>query len=217
MAWGLSYDPTQIQSIVSVVFYMVIGLILAAIFAYMLYKLYQNLTYPYHITFHEKVGKAVISFEDKAKEVQEDDNFYFHYKGINKMSDMWHPKFQTIVRRRTFLGLMKQNFKGYNLYKEGKKIVPMVVATNSIEPFDMDNFNFVQSQVKTIIRKYTKQHMLVQLAPIIGVGLVVMMFIIGMIFYTKHIETISQNILSTASAKATEILQYAGVQNIPAK
>ena len=52
------------------------------------------------------------------------------------------------------------------------------------------------------------------MAPIIGIGLVVVMFIVGMIFYTKHIENISGQIIGAAKWSAEAILEKTGAAQI---
>lgn len=212
------YDVAQTQDFSTFILAMVFGILVIGIVMFIFYKIFQAMTYKVHINFYKKVGPALIQFDDKAREFVQDDQYYYHYKGINKLTVQWDPEYQTIVQKKSLFGLLKKSYIGFHLYMHGKKIVPMKVSPNpGIKAYDMDMFNFMQSRIKTNIRKYQKQNWLVQMAPLLGLGLVVFMFIIGMIFYGKHIENVANIIINGAKSSATEIVRAAGIQNIPAK
>ena len=210
------FNTMEVQSYSSFILYIGLAVIFGLVMIFVIWKLYQMKKYNIHITFHKKLGNASFEYEDWAREFKEDDGFYFKFKGINKMCPQWPADYQTIVKKKSFFGLINKSFVGYHLFQYDKKIVPMMVHSNpGIVAFDMDLFNFMQGRIKTNIRKYQKTSWLVQMAPLIGLGLVVFMFIVGMIFYGQHIEKVAEIIIGGARGQATEIIRSAGIQNIP--
>lgn len=214
---ALNFIPstTGVQSVVNFAWYIIIGLIVAAIFGIFLYKLYQAMTYNYRVIVYKKIGDTEIVSEQAAKQTKLNDNYMFHYKGINKYSPVIDSQYMRIVQKSHLFGLMKRSYLGFSVLLDGVTIFPIKVQHNpGLTPINIDQFNYMQSRLKASQQKYVRTNQFIQMLPYVGLGAVVIMFIIGMIFYTKHIETISAQILGAASNQAGQILESGGVQQI---
>lgn len=209
------YDVSSTQQYVNFMYYIILGILGVLLITFIIYKLYQWSTYNYVVFIYKKVGDALVKTIDKAKQVRLDGNYMFHYMGLNKYSSVVDPKYFMLFSSKQF-GIFPKTTMSFSVFQYGEKIVPAHVGNPEIIPIDIDVFNYLQSRIKANQAKYSKTNLLLQLAPIIGVGLIVIMFIVGMIFYTKHIENIATLILSNAQTIAQKGIENSGViQVIP--
>lgn len=210
MVDALTFQPTTagVSNVVNFVWYLVIGLITLTIIGVILFKIYQAMTYNYRVLVYKKVGDTELISEVAAKETKLNDNYMFHYKGINKFSPVIDAGYMRIVQKSHLLGLIKRSYLGFSVLLDGVTIFPIKVQSNpGLVPINIDQFNYMQGRIKANQQKYVKTNQLMQMLPYVGLGLVVIMFIVGMIFYTKHIETISAQILNAAQSQAGQILE----------
>lgn len=207
------YNPQAVQGVANSIFYVLAGLIAGGILLFILYKIYQRFTYNYTVTVIEKVGSGDIQYTTKAKEVKDSaNNHMLHYLGIG-YSQRW-TEFADYLRsvKGTMLGIFPTVSKGFTIYKIGQKIIPVKVQSNpGLIPIDYDMFNYMQWKVIEIRTKYTKEDKLRQMLPIIALGMVVLAFILGSYFWSKHVENVAAMMLSKAADIATK---YSGAQII---
>ena len=210
----LQMTTPNVQNIVNFFYYIIIGVIALVLFLFVLYKIYQKLTYNYRVFIYRKVGDIEIVEMDNVKRVKMGGNYMFHYAKLKAYSPVINSKYFRIVKSKLF-GIIPQSFLGFNVYMDGVSIFPMAVTQNpGLTPINLDLFNYMQSRLKANQQKYIKQSVIMQMLPYIGLGLVVIMFIVGMIFYTKHVERVAQMILKATQTVATEALESGGVVQV---
>lgn len=206
--------PDQVQGVVNFLWYILLGMIGLGVLIFILIKIYQKLSYNYSVDLYKKVGETEIVFEDKARQVKLAGNYMFHFMNINKFSPVIDSKYLRIKQKK-FLGIFSSSKLHFSAYLYGESIFPIAVQDNpGLVPINIDLFNYMQSRLQANQQKYTKVNQLMQLLPYLAVGGVIMMFIVGMIFYTKHIETISMQILGAAKSQADNILTSSGAVQI---
>lgn len=209
---NIKYDPMQVQGVVGLMVWMVIGLIAGFLLLFLLYKLWQRLSYPYVVTVIEKLGKGEIQYNTKAKEVRDEDrNYLLHFIGVGH-SQKWKefPEYLRSIRTKT-LGFLPGVARGFTVYKSGEKIIPVKVSENpGIVPIDYDNFNYMQWKVRAIEAKYKKEDRLMQMLPTIGLAMVVLAFVLGSYFWGTHIENVVKEILNHAASLRQEIISQGG-------
>ena len=204
-----------VQNVVNFVWYIVLGIIAIVILGAILYKVYQHLTYTYRVLVYKKVGDTEIVSEVAVKETKLEGNYMFHYKGLNKYSPVIDSSYMRIVQKSQLFGLMKKSYLGFSIFLDGVSIFPIKVQTNpGLVPINIDQFNYIQSRIKANHQKYLRTNNFIAMLPYIGLGLVVVMFIVGMIFYTKHIENISAFIINSAKDQAAQILESSGTVQV---
>lgn len=209
------YNPAQVQGYVNFFWYVILGVGGAILLAFIVWKIWQWSTYKYHVFIYRKIGDAIVKTTDAAKQTKLDGNYMFHYRDLNKYSPVIDPKYFHLYTAKQFF-FFKKTMLCFEVFQYGEKIIPAHVTNPHIIPIDLDEFNYLQSRIKANMTKYQKSNLLLQMAPIIGVGLIVIMFIVGMIFYTKHIENIASMILGNAQQIAQKGLEATGaVQVVP--
>lgn len=210
------YQPQQTQSIATAIFYSFLGLIMGLIVLFLLYKLYRRMTYNIKVTVFERIGNSEIQYDALARQVKDEaGNYLIHYMGIG-YSPVWKDlaDYMRNVKTKMF-GILPQTMKGFSVYKVDEKIVPLKVQHNpGFEPIDKDMFNYMVTRIQANIAKYQKKSQLMQLLPIIALGMVVLAFILGSIFWGKHVENIATNILGTAGSTAQSILESSGATQV---
>lgn len=208
---------TQIQGVVNIIWYIVIGVSLLFIVIYFLYKMYQDLTYNYYVDVYKKVGDAVVQFEDKAKQVKLEGSYMFHYKNLKSYSPVIDPKYHRLKQKNMLFGLWKKTQLSFSIFQHGVSLFPVSLSENpGLVPINLDQFNYMQQRIKAIQAKYMKTNVWVQMMPYLAVGGIIIMFIVGMIFYTKHVETIANSILNTVQYSTDIAQQNVGkIQVIP--
>jgi len=210
----LQYNPTSVQSVVSFFWYVLIGGVFLMIFVYLMVRLYKSMTYNYSVDIYKKVGDTTIQAEDKAKTVKLDGDYMMHYASLNKYSPVIPPEYHRIKKTKLF-GILPTSKLHFSIFLHGESIFPVKVQDKSdLLPINIDLFNYAQARIRANAAKYVKINVLMQMLPYLALGAVVMMFIVGMIFYTKHIETISRTILNAATDQATRILEKGGVVQV---
>jgi len=199
----LQYNPLQTQSTVNTIFYLIAGLAAVGIVLYIVWKVKNNWSYNIKVSIDKKVGNAMINFEDKVKQIKMDEKYYYHYLGINKYSPVFDSSFLRIFQKQELFG--KKTYLGFNAFIDGESIFPVkYIANDTLQPINLDLFNYLQSRVKHNHDKFTKMNLLMQYMPIIGVTAVIIVFFVGMIFYTKHVETIAKVIIDGATTAAAK-------------
>jgi hypothetical protein len=215
---SVQYDPSQVQGMGNLVFSLIVGMAIGAIALFVLYKLWQRLTYPYIVDVHEKVGTGELESRTLAKKIMDGDgNTMIDFMGVGR-AQVWK-EFADYLRnvKTTMFFILPTVKKGFSIYKIGEKIVPIKIQSNpGIVPVDYDMFNYMQYRIRANIAKYQKQDRLMQLLPILGLGMVVLAFIFGSLFWGKHVENIATKILTVSADKASELIQMAkNTQVIP--
>lgn len=213
-----SVNTASVQTASNMIFMVLVGLIAGGLVLFVLYKIYQRMTYKYRVTVIEKVGKGEIEYTTYAKQITDaDKNILIDYLGVGQ-SSKWDnfADYLRSVKIKTF-GLIPGSVKGFSVYKIGEKIIPLKVDSNpGFVPVDYDMFNYMQYRVRANIAKYTRENKLMQLLPIIGLGMVVLAFVLGSLFWGKHVEAVATKILSVAAEQSTKILEAGGaLQVIP--
>lgn len=218
-----------VQNAFNFVFWIVMGLVGIGIMAFIAIKLWERFTYKIHVTVRKELGDVHVKDEDWAKKVTDNDgNYFFRYKKLKKYSPVINDKYMVIVKKKLF-GLFPNSYRGFDAYLKDGKIIPMVmnkayaygergdlrVEHVSLTGIDYDAFNFLQSQVKSNLAKYTRVDRLMQILPYAGLFLVVIAFIIASALYAKHIETVVERIVGfTQQATATILDKVSGTQVI---
>lgn len=216
----------QVQSASNFVLWLVAGLVVLCIVGYLIYMFFTRMQYNYHVTIHRKVGEIAIKEEDKARKIADNQgNYFFHYLKANKKSPTVKDHYLKIVKRSSFFGLLKKSMLGFDAWLQDGKIIPMdtniaykyvwsdnpgwhlEMAQVSLTGIDYDSFNFLQSQIMANIKKYQRIDKLMQMLPYIGLFIIVMGFIIGMIFYSRHIENVAQTILGFSKEVAQSSIE----------
>jgi hypothetical protein len=221
----LTYNPDKVQSAVNFVFWAIIALICIGVFGYILYITLKKMSYKLDVTTHKKVGDIAVKDTDRAKKITDGDgNYFFHYLKLNKKSPIVKDSYLKIVKKK-WLGIFPMSQLGFDVWVQDGKVIPMdynfltkhsergIVSYEKVAltGIDYDAFNFLQSQIKLNMAKYQRQDKLMQILPYAALFLVIMAFILGMIFYTKHIENISMNILGYAKETAQKGLENSGI------
>lgn len=226
----LKYNPQNVQSAVNSVFWVIVALIFLGVIAFFAWKLIRKLIlYKYHVSIHRKVGEIAIKEEDKARKILDNEgNYFFHYLRLNKKSPVVHDNYLKIVKKKGLLGF-PMSLLGFDVYFTDGKVIPMmtnvafsyspnpghlVISHVGLTGIDYDAFNFLQSQIKSNLQKYQRIDRLMQMLPYVGLFVVVMGFILGMIFYTKHIETVVKDILGFTQQTAQKALENQGITQI---
>lgn len=201
MAGTLQFSTPQVQGFVNIIFYIILAIIIVVVLGFLIWKLIQNARYKFHVTVFKKVGDAQIEYPDMAMQTKLEGNYMFHYKNMNVYSPVIASKY---FRLKKVGKSVKQSF---SVYMDGISIFPIafdIDATKNLVPIDLDQFNYMQQRIKAIAEKYVRTNKLLQLLPYLAVGGIIVMFIVGMIFYTKHVENVSNAILNTVM-KAVEV------------
>lgn len=230
---NLNPSPAEVQGVMNVVFWIILGLFVFGALAFILYRLWKFSTYIYDITILQEVGNIEVLEKDIAKKMTDDEgNYLMHYYFSNKKSRVLPDKYRKIAKSYywfDFLRLFPQSKISYFVYMKDGKVIPMDINKNysnvdgklilnnvSLTGMDYDTFNFLQSQIKANITRYQKVDKLMQMLPYIALFFVVMAFILGMIFYTQHVEKLARDILGFAQQSTNQILdKAANMQIIP--
>lgn len=222
---NLNVSTMQVQSFMGIVFYVILAGLFIFVLGLLLRKLYNNLTYTTHVTIRQEVGDIQISQEDRARKIEDGEgNYFFHYLKLNKKSPVIKDEYMHIVKRFRFFGLMPYSMLGFDAYLIDGKVIPM--ETNkyfddkgelkavTLTGIDYDAFNFLQSQIKANIARFQKVDKLLQFAPYMLMVLIVISFIVGMVFYTQHLENVAKIILDYSTKKAAETAPAQLIPNI---
>lgn len=210
----LKYDPMQVQGFANSAFYIILFLLGAIALFFIVREISKRLSHNIPVTFFNKVGNTEIEMRDWAKRVTLDNKMYYHYLNINKYSPIWSSAYNRIVKYNVFL-IIPRAAVGFAAYIEGDKIVPCEVHNNpGIIPVDYDMYNWLVERVKLNHAKYQRNQQLMMLLPIIGLGLVVLAWILGNLFWGNHVERMATMIISSSKDIATMALEKAGAVQI---
>lgn len=202
------YNPLAVQHTVNFVFYVFLGVIACIFVGYMIYRIMKRFNYQYIVTFRMKVGNTTVQFQDRANRVKMNDNYYFHYLEKDVYSPIIAPIFFCLVKTSTY-GI-KQTKLGFTAVLDGVTVQPLLPEINgAYSVIDLDQFNLMQSRVKANHARFEKKTLFMQMLPLISVAIVIITFVLGMVFYTKHIETITGMMLEKAATESTKILDKA--------
>ena len=116
--------------------------------------------------------------------------------------------FLTQVKEFGFMAKLK---KAFCVELVGDSIFPIRLSENrELKPIDIDLFNYLQTRIKYNHERFPdKWAAFWRLAPVLGAGLIAVMFFVGMIFYSKHIETINAQWLASTKDTITKIFDNA--------
>ena len=225
---NLNVDTMQVQGFMDIVFWVVAALIGIGLLIFLIIKIRQRLSYNILVRVRMEAGDVPIEWEDRAKKITDSEgNYFFHYLGLNKQSPVIKDKYLHIIKKKRF-GIMPYSVLGFDAYLKDGKIFPMelnrlyemdesgnvTIKEVSLTGIDYDGFNFLQAQIKANIARFQKVDRLLQLAPYALLLLVIIAFIIGMVFYTQHIENVAKTILGVAEKATSNIIEKANLAQI---
>lgn len=210
MIFQVAASTMQVQGVVNFFFYIILGMVALIVFVWLLFALYTKLTYNYHVFIYKKVGDTEIVFEDQAKQVKLQGNYMMHFRKMRKYAPIVDQKFMRIVQK-PLLGIIPNSKIGFNAYLYGETLFPLAVKPNpGLEPINLDMFNYMQSRIQANQQKYVARNALMQLLPYVALGGVILMFIVGMIFYTKHVENIAKSLIGLTESSIDQIIEAGG-------
>lgn len=225
---NLNFDTMKVQGFMNIVFWVIAALIGIGLIIFLFIKIRQRMTYNILVRVRMEAGDVPIEWEDRAKKVIDGEgNYFFHYLGLNKHSPVIKDKYLHIIKKKR-LGIIPYSVLGFDAYLKDGKIIPMelnrvyeydqegnlIIREVSLTGIDYDAFNFLQAQIKANIARYQKIDRLLQLAPYALLLLVVIAFIVGMVFYTQHIENVAKTILGVAEKATNNIIEKANLAQI---
>jgi hypothetical protein len=223
---SLQVTPFQINAFMGTMFWIIMGIFILGLFAYILYKTKQRMEHTISATIYTQIGNAEVKDEDWAKKVYTGEGRYlFHYLNLNKNSPLILDKYMKIVKKKRF-GIFSYSVKGFDAFLKDGKIIPMdlnkrynedgTITDVALTGHDYDAFNFMQSELEAFLIKKQKIDKLLALAPYGALLLIIIAFIVGQTLYTKHLETMSQIWLNSAKASIDSIVNQIGnLQVIP--
>lgn len=209
LAEAVTYTPEKVQSFVNVLFIIILIFLTILALGLIGWYFFIRFKYKYRVRMFKKIGETEIEYQDNAALVKLDGNYMFHYRATKKYSPVVSSEFFRIMAGK-ILGFIPDNKQGFSAYLDGESIFPIKVMKNpGLHPINIDLFNYMEARVKANAAKYQRQNLLLQYLPYVGIGAIVIMFIIGMIFYTQHIERVSSMILDKTT-EATTLLTNIG-------
>lgn len=194
-----------IQQGANYILWIFIGLVVAALIGYLLFRLFQNGRYRIIAVVYEKIGKTHVSFIDKIREVRLGEMKMFHYMKLKKYSNAFDSKFFRLYREYTLFGPVTR--KAITLLKDGDKLVPCKIEYSNIEPIDYDAWNYLINMIGVIKKRYERNETLYRLLPFVALGGVIIAFIVGSILWGQHVEKVATLILNKASEHAMQMAQ----------
>ena len=228
---NLNIKPEQINNLSNSIFYIIIGALVFGLLIYILWQWRQRTLHNIHVTIHKQVGDSIVVDEDFAmKQYTDDGNYIFHYFFSNKKSPVVDDKYMKIVKQYKFglrLPFTTSSSLGFDAYYQDGKICPCEMnkvynpetkklESVSINGIDYDAFNFMSNEITAYQLKKQRVDKLLQLAPYALMVLVVIAFIVGMVLYTKHLETMSGIWLQSVQKSTESIIDKIGsLQVIP--
>lgn len=203
----------QIQSGSYYLFFIILGVVAVILIGFFIWKIVQNAKYKVQVTMFDETNEQTIKVHDVAKFSVIDNTEMLHFKNINKYSPKFEPRFFSMLRKYTFWGI--KYVQSLTVYKKGDKIVPLMVKSNpGIVAIDYDAWNYLVQRLRMNQAKYEKQQELMRILPFIALGSVVLMFILGNLFWGMHVEKVATAILDKASEIAKLTVQNAGAMQI---
>lgn len=221
-------SPQQVDNFMGYVLWALIGLIALVVIGFVIWKIWQRMSYKMTANLHRKVGNNVLVEPQSVRKVYTNDGKYmYHYIPINKKSPIFEDRYNKLMKRPAWFGLMQKTVIGFDAYVKDGKIIPMDYNQNyvngqavevSLTGVDYDMTNFIKMELDDYYLKKQKNSALMQLMPYIALLLVIMAWIIGMVLYTKHVETIAHDILNFGQTTVNTITEQIGkIQIMPGK
>lgn len=210
----LEYNPQTVQGVSNIIFYILAGLIGLVVLCILVWKIVQRFTYNYSVFVYRKIGNSEVIFEDGAKQVKLDDNYFFHYRGLGKYSPVITSQYMRL-RVKKFLGIFSKSVLCFNVYQAGESIFPIAFTNNDqLKPINIDLFNYMQSRIKANQQKYQKNEMLMRILPYVAIFFVMIAFIMGSFFWGQHVENVAKMIMEKAASIASKTLETAGAGQV---
>lgn len=203
----------QIQTAANWILWAGIGLAVAALLGLLVWYVIKQAQYKQLCVIYEQIGDKQIIILDKIRTISLEGSQFFHYQKTKIFSPVFDVKYMSFFK---FPGLLGNKTKlGYVIYKYGKKVTPVqMTGFHGIKPIDYDAWNYMVQRFKANIAKYERNQELMRMLPIIGLGMVVLAFIITNLLWGQHIEKMANMIISSASGVAKQMLENSGAVQV---
>lgn len=227
---NFNYTPAQINTFMTYVLYVIIGMLILAIIGFFLWKMWQKSQYKLACNLHKEVGNTVITEQQMVRKMYTADGKYcYHYIPMNKKSPVFEDSFNKIIKRPGGLFNLFQpyTYVGFDAYLKDGKIIPMQYNKKfnenetvevSLTGIDYDMTNFIKMEVDDYYNKKQRVSALMQVLPYIVFLILVLAWIVGMVMYTKHIEKMVEQMMAFGKSTVDIIVKQIGtIQVIPSK
>lgn len=208
-------STSQLQNIGNGILWVGLGLFFAALVGVVVYQLIRLSKYNMSCIIYDQIGDKQLIIPDKVKVVRIEGSVFYHFLKTNIFSPKFDVKYMSFFKQAGFLGFGSKTKLGFVIYKYGEKITPVELTGNyGIKPIDYDAWNYLVQRFKANHAKYERNQELMRMLPIIGLGLVVIAFIMTNLLWGQHIEKMATLILNSANSVARQMLENSGAIQI---
>lgn len=205
-------DSLAIQSASYYILFIVLGIVAVALVAWLVFMWWKAKQYKIKVYIDDEVGDTILRREDWARIVKISDEDHMHYRYINKYSPRIDSKYFKLL---ALPGLFPKVVQSVRVGKKGDKIFPIYDPSfNHVQPIDYDAWNWLVGMLRMIEAKYKKQDELMKILPYLALGAVVLMFILGNLFWGMHIEKVARMILDTATQIGQRAMEQSGAVQV---